>query len=84
MKLAFDDTGPFILICIDEIVHECIELTANPKFVLKNDLTQFLEVAIETILQHHPRRAEQTLTSIPPSIFSIHRAVRCNLSAVMI
>ena len=47
MKLAFDDIGPFILVCIDEIVHECIKLIANPKFVLKNDLTQFLEEEIE-------------------------------------
>jgi hypothetical protein len=42
MQLTFDNTGPFIFVCIDEIVHDCVELAADAEFIFQNNFSKFL------------------------------------------
>ena len=79
MFLTLDDGGPFIFIGVDEIVHESVEFATNTEFIIKDDFSKFLR----GMNKYDEARREILFTSIPPSMFSIHRAVRCSRSAVM-
>jgi hypothetical protein len=79
MELTFDDSGPLIFVGIDKIVHEGVELTADAKLVLKNDLAQFLEEAYN----HYdvPSRTKGLPQCHPPYFLSTAQyAVACQLS----
>ena len=77
------DHFPFVEVHSHQFVHLTFEILANAKLIVQDYLPQFLyEASRPSAVMSQPLEINATLTSIPPSMDSSHRAVRMSLSAV--
>ena len=79
-QLTLHNFSPFVFISVDEVIHESIKFVAYAQLVFQDHLAEFLGFQL---VMGTDRTRYTWPTSIPPSMFSIHRAVLCSLSAVI-